>query len=238
MLLRKIAENFFFFVDEFIQQKRIFLFLNNEKLKFNNLAIDVGAHLGNYTNQVLKLNIKAKVFLFEPQKKYYQKLVNNYKNNHKIKVFNYAISDKKKTLTLKINKHDLTTSLNRFKKTNSLFFFLKSFIFGENPKNMISSKINIKTKILSNILKKNKVRIIDLIKIDTEGHDFNVILGLGKYIDFSKYLIVEFHKKETFENYYPEKMHDYILQNGFILKKVFKFPFLNFEDRIYKNIKY
>ena len=129
MLLRKIAENFFFFIDEFIQQKRIFLFLNNEKLKFNNLVIDVGAHLGNYTNQVLKLNIKAKVFLFEPQKKYYQKLVNNYKNNHKIKVFNYAISDKKKTLTLKINKHDLTTSLNSFKKTNSLFFFFKSFYF-------------------------------------------------------------------------------------------------------------
>jgi len=141
-------------------------------------------------------NNKANIFLFEPQKKYYQKLINNYKNNHRIQIFNYAISDRKKILKLKINKHDLTTSLNEYKKKNSLFFLFKSFIFSESPKNMVLETMNVKTEKLSTILKKYKVKKIDLIKIDTEGHDFNVILSLGKFINFSKYLIVEFHKKK------------------------------------------
>ena len=133
-----------------------------------------------------------------------------------------------------VNKHDLTTSLNLYTKKKTIFFLIKSLIFNSSPKKMVIKTLKIKTKKLSTILSKKKNKIIDLIKIDTEGHDFNVIKGMGKYINKTKFIIVEFHEKNTFKGYDPNKIHQYLIKNKFVLKKKYRFPLLNFEDRIYK----
>ena len=57
---------------------------------------------------------------------------------------------------------------------------------------------------------------------------------MGKYINKTKFIIVEFHEKNTFKGYDPNKIHQYLIKNKFVLKKKYRFPLLNFEDRIYK----
>ena len=67
-------------------------------------------------------------------------------------------------------------------------------------------------------LKKNYV---DILKIDTEGYDFNVIKELGECIKNVKYIYFEHHfHNMLIKNYTLSNIHNYLEKNNF--KKVFK----------------
>ena len=97
---------------------------------------------------------------------------------------------------------------------------------------MITKTQKIKTIKLKNIISKNNLKKIDLIKIDTEGHELQVILGIGKYIKNVNCILIEFHLDNIYLDYQPKKIHN-LIKNNFILMKKFKFPFTTWEDRIY-----
>ena len=97
----------------------------------------------------------------------------------------------------------------------------------------------IKTCKLSEVVKKSNVNKIDLLKIDTEGHELQVLKGAGA--DLKKrvnFMLIEIHNSDIFLNYNANKIHDYLKKNKFILKKTFKFPFTTWEDRIYQNSEF
>ena len=75
---------------------------------------------------------------------------------------------------------------------------------------------------------------IDLLKIDTEGHEMQVLNGakflLKKNI---KFILIEFHLSKMYKHYNSHKIESILSKNDFILVKKFKFPILMFEDRIY-----
>ena len=102
---------------------------------------------------------------------------------------------------------------------------------------MILKKTKIKTVTLFNIFKNKKVKKIDLIKIDTEGHEFQVLQGLKSKIHDVKYLLIEFHNDKIYLSYDPKKLHNFLIKNNFILLEKFKFPFTTWEDRLYLNKK-
>jgi len=83
-----------------------------------------------------------------------------------------------------------------------------------------------------------KFKKIDLVKIDTEGHEFEVLKGMGRSIKNIKYILVEFHNDEIYLSYNPRKIHNYLVKNDFALKTAFKFPFTTWEDRFYFNNKF
>jgi len=72
-------------------------------------------------------------------------------------------------------------------------------------------------------------------KIDTEGHEFEVLRGIDNYLSKVHYLLIEFHLDKIYFNYNPNKIHNYLIKNNFILKETLKFPLTNWEDRIYIN---
>ena len=104
---------------------------------------------------------------------------------------------------------------------------------------MIINKYNVKSISLKKLVKKEKLNFIDLIKIDTEGHELKVLEGAGDFLKRCvKYIIIEFHNSNIFINYDPLKIEKFLKKNNFTLKKSFKFPFTTWEDRIYLNKKY
>ena len=140
-------------------------------------------------------------------------------------------------MKLHINKHDLTSSLTEIDKNNK-YLNLKAKLFGGSLDEMIKKKITIKALSLKNIINKEKIKKIDLVKIDTEGHELQVLQGAGNFLKKGvKYLIIEFHNSNIFLNYNPVEIEKHLKKNGFILKKRFKFPFTTWEDRIYFNNK-
>jgi FkbM family methyltransferase len=232
-LLKSLAIYFFDLLDIFIHQKRILLELKKNHLKINSF-IDVGAHKGIYTDLILRNFKVKKVFMFEPQKNIFNFIKKKYKKFRNIKVLNNAISNNEKMKNIYINHHDLTSSLTKLNK-NNLYLKIKSKLFGGNIDKMISHFYKVKTKRLSNIIKKEKLKKVDLLKIDTEGHELNVLIGLEKKIKIVNTILIEFHTDSIYLNYDSRKIHNYLLNKNFILKKKIKFPFTEWEDRIYIN---
>ena len=80
---------------------------------------------------------------------------------------------------------------------------------------------------------KNK---IDLLKIDTEGHELEVLKSGIKTLSKVKFILIEFRLNDMYLNYSSIKIHNFLKQNKFKLLKKFKFPFIAMEDRIYKKV--
>ena len=102
-------------------------------------------------------------------------------------------------------------------------------------KEMIKKTEIVKTRTLKRIINEKKVKKIDLVKIDTEGHELEVLIGLREKINKVKCILVEFHQDTIYLSYKPKKIHNYLIKNNFTLKKVYSFPFTTWEDRFYVN---
>jgi FkbM family methyltransferase len=127
-------------------------------------VIDVGAHHGQYSFLSAKLmNDKGKVHAFEPDPKnraFFTKNVqaNNYNS---IKLHKYALSDKE-------------GSSDFFAADGLGSFYSNPFssVFNAQPE-----KISVQTQTLDNIIMKENIQHIDLIKIDVEGAELLVLKG-------------------------------------------------------------
>jgi|TARA_B110000967_G_C18874451_1_gene557454 FkbM family methyltransferase len=230
-ILLKISINFFDIIDKYVHQKKILNFFIRKKLSLNNF-VDVGSHKGLYTDLFIKNFKLKKIIMFEPQIQIYQFLKKKYKKNKKIKIYNNAVSNKKGFQTLRLNYHDLTTTLSE-RNNKNLYLKLKAILFGVN--NMTYSNIDIKTIKLESIFKSKKMEKVDLLKIDTEGHELQVLQGLDKKIKKIRFILIEFHHDKIYLKYNPQKIHNYLIKKNFVLEAKFKFPFTPWEDRIYLN---
>jgi len=233
-VIKLLAILFFDILDKFVHQKKILSFFKKKKPKIK-CFIDVGSHKGTYTDLFLKNFRVQKVFMFEPQKKIFKIIKKKYKKNRIIKIFNCAISNKNKNQKIYINKHDLTSSLTKLDENNS-YLKKKGRLFMENnEQSLIRKTYNVKTIKLSDVLINNQIAEIELLKIDTEGHELEVLLGLGKFIKKTHYVLIEFHRDKIYYNYKPKIIHNYLIKNNFILEDTFRFPFTYWEDRVYTN---
>ena len=147
-------------------------------LKTNTIrcVLDIGANSGQWAHMVLN-ELETKMISFEPQLEVYKKLVllkDNYKEFYS---YNMALgSYSGKTL---INVHDNSSELSFI---NPL---LHKMPLLEGHTDHIE-EINITT--LDNIYLQNPVLLneVDFVKIDTEGHELDVLLGGKKFLDAVK----------------------------------------------------
>ena len=233
-ILKIIAIEFFNFIDKFIHRPKILKVLK-QKIKNINIFVDIGAHKGTYTDLIINNFDVKKAVMFEPQEYFFNFLKKKYSMNDRVTILNKAVSEKKEDLDFYINKHDLTSSLSIL-DTNNKYLKLKSRLFGTDTKGMIEKKIQVKTTTLNSIMEEISLRSIDLLKIDTEGHELQVVKGIAEKIKHIKLILVEFHNDEIYVSYNPKKLHDLLTFNNFKLINKFKFPFTTWEDRLYINL--
>ena len=118
-------------------------------------------------------------------------------------------------------------------KSNYLKF--KAKLYQTDINNMNYGTELVQTITLDKFITDNNLQKIDLLKIDTEGNEFNVLKGLKKKINIVNNILIEIHHRELFLNYNPKKIHQYLIDNGFKLVKKFKFPFC-WVDSLYTKI--
>ena len=119
-----------------------------------------------------------------------------------------------------------------FDEKKSKYYKMKRFIVGSQK---IFEKVNVKK--LDNFVKMARIKNnIDLLKIDTEGHELEVLKSGNKTLTKVKFILIEFRLNDMYLNYSSTKIHNFLKQNKFKLIKKFKFPLFAMEDRIYKKI--
>lgn len=166
----KIFNKKFYYDDKFgiafLQSVYVDNSLLKKYIKPHALVVDIGANIGQF-NFFCKHFLKAnKIFSFEPIEKTFQILQKNAQEH----CYNYAISTKK-SLTLYVP--ELSLMAGNFK-----------------PKNK-AKKEAVQTLILDKFKPLESEEKIDLIKIDTEGSEYDVIMASKEIIKKSKYLLVE-----------------------------------------------
>ena len=102
-----------------------------------------------------------------------------------------------------INKHDLTTTLAK-NINNNLYFKLKAKLFQTNIDGMVETKVKTKVIRLDKKLRGNN-KNIDLIKIDTEGYEFQVLKGVGKKFRYFKIFNCRISFKKNIFKLLPRK---------------------------------
>ena len=225
-MLNKIFLNFLSIIISFInysnKKKVIFFF----KKKFENQyldIIDIGSHKGETISLFLEnFNIK-KIFAFEPNIELFNILVKKKYNDKKIKLFNCGVGLNEEDLDLNIMVDSSSSTFNSINK-NSNYYKKKNKIitFFSNNKNILENTQKISVVNLSKIIQENAINKIDVLKIDTEGFEYNILKGI-KETDYSKirYIYFEHHYDLMIKKGYNfSDINNLLNKNKF--KKIFK----------------
>ena len=229
---------------DFLYKKKIKNFLKKNKFDNFETIFDIGAHKGESINFFLDYFKVSKIISFEASPENYKKLnlrlphlIKKYKNT-KIIIENIGLGFEEGIY--KFNQMDETSS-STFNKINinSNYYKKKNRILNIFSGKKSQKFFDIDIITLNRYMHKNNIENIDLIKIDTEGFEFDIIKGLNSKICNVKLIIFEHHYDDMItKNYTFSNVNSLLVKNKF--EKIFKIkmPFRKSFEYIYVNTKY
>ena len=159
-------------------------------------------------------------YCFEPNPKVFKVLFKKFNNMKNIQLINSGASNITDKIMFNENIESSSSSINDLNKDSNYYkkkFFLLNFL----SSNEVTKKIEIKVIQLNEFISKNKIEKIDLLKIDTEGHELQVLQGLKDKINIFNLIHFEHHFDDMIiKNYTLSDIHKLLVNNGF--KKIFK----------------
>ena len=221
MFFISLIRNSLNFIDHFQQKKIIKFFKKNSTKKI--ILFDVGSHYG----ETIKLFSKGFMFdqfhCFEASPINFDVLKKNIKNlNFKNKYYLNNIGLGYEEGKGFINHTDETSSstINDF-NFNSKYLKRKLKVLNIKNDKKFFKKIPIKITNLDNYINEKKINKIDILKIDTEGYEYNIIRGLSQNYKIIKFIYFEHHYDDMIKKNYKFNNINQILRN-FGFQKVFK----------------
>ena len=142
---------------------------------------------------------------------------------------------KKKKKKLKQHYESSSSTINDFNEKSD-YFKRKNLLLNINKD--IFKEIEIEIVTLEDYIKDNKFQKIDLIKIDTEGYEFEVLSGLRDKLSSVKFLMFEHHYDDMLLKSYTFRDISNLLKK-YNFKKILKLkmPFRKSFEYIYINEK-
>ena len=224
MLIEKIFNPLSIF-----HHKRISKYLS--KLDIEKI-IDIGAHKGEFLENMLKIEKVNSFYAFEPQKNIFNELNEKFSKNEKITLFNFAMDKEVTNKKLKINKLSMTSSLAEINE-KSLYIKVKNFLTSSrsNFEDEYEIQTNTVDKIFENIsLQKS------LLKIDVEGFEMNVIEGSKIKLEEIPFVLLENQFGNHYKNNNFKDIIELLSKRNFKICKKFIFPTLHYQDVLFKKI--
>jgi FkbM family methyltransferase len=226
-----------YFID-IAHKKRI---IQHFKKIFNNKpinVIDVGAHKGETIKLFSKnFNLKS-IVSYEASKKnfLFLKKFENINFDFELKIKNIALGSVEKKMDFfqtsessssTFCKIDFNSKYYKRKKKILDFFYNQDYIL---------NKESIQLHTLYNEFKEFNSNKIDILKIDTEGFEFDVIKGTKEKIASIKYIYFEHHfDLMIIKDYKFSEIHDYLTKYNFKKMIKIKMPLRKTFEYIYEN---
>ncbi len=166
-----------FFVENYLRSA-----IKNEKIVF----IDAGANKGNYSVFLKKIFPSAQIHSFEPNPYAYKTLLSKAKE-YGLFVHNAGLSSSASTVNMYLYADDATTE--------------RASLYGGSLKDMFDfnhpRSVNVQLTRLDDFCHKQNIDRINFLKIDTEGHEFEVLKGAGSLLEQAKIDIIQFEFNMT-----------------------------------------
>ena len=238
-MIKKLVLLFLSLFDYFYQ-KKIIKFLKKNNLSEINLIFDVGAHKGESINLFLK-NMKVKnIVSFEASPLNFKFLENNKKNlekkfpNTKIIIENLALSSDGRVVSFKQFNESSSSTINNINQESRYFKRKFNLLNIQNKKNIYES-FKLKTETLDNYMYQNNFNRISFLKIDTEGYEYEILIGLKKKIKSIDTIMFEHHYDNMIIKEYTFSDINYLLKkNDFYQVFKSRMPFRKSFEYIYR----
>jgi FkbM family methyltransferase len=148
--------------------------LNYPELNSNSVVFDLGGFEGDFAHEIFQ-KYNCNIFIFEPHPEFYLKCKKRFKKNKKIHIYNYGLSDKNITLDLVDDSNRSSTEVNHLNNTKKISCMFKSFDY---------------------VLDKVNVKLIDLMKINIEGGEYQLLnsMILNGQLEMVLNYQIQFHK--------------------------------------------
>jgi FkbM family methyltransferase len=160
-------------------------FIKNYITKMDNgIIFDIGANIGDYAKSLRKSNQAVDIYAFEPHPVTFKNLLINTRDLN-IKTFNVAIGSKKDTLYL----YDYADQ-----DGSSHASLYKEVIETIHKSTAIQHEVNSIT--LTSFVKEHNIERVNLLKIDTEGHELEVLRGFELFIREQRVDLIHFEFNE------------------------------------------
>jgi len=175
--------------------------------KSSPLVIDVGANVGNYSKDVLKINDSARVVSIEPHPVNFIKLKSN-PELEGVLFHNLAVGEK-------LGELELFDYANNDGSSHASLF--KEVITDLHKGNAVSHKVEVKP--LSQIVELLDSERISLLKIDTEGNELNVLIGSKDILSRIDAIHLEFNEMNIISRTFFKDIWD-LLNNDFYFYRI------------------
>ena len=195
-------------------------------------VIDVGAHKGEFLENMLKIQKVNSFYAFEPQKNIFKELSKKFARNKKVKLFNCAIDKEISNKKLKINKISMKSSLAEVNE-NSLY--LKFINFLAQSKSNFEGEYEVQTNTVDKIFEGINLQK-SLLKIDVEGFEINVIKGSQMKLEEISFILLENQFGNHFKNNNFKDITKLLSEKNFKICKKFIFPTLHYQDILFEKI--
>ena len=162
--------------------------------------IDIGANRGKVSMYVSDY-YNCKIFSYEPHPGAFKYLKKKFNNLNNIQIFNYAISNKNSKQKFYLHKNDHYNG-------NTLLHSGSASL--EKDKNNLSKNNFIEVQTIDILAVISKYKYIDCIKIDIEGHEYEIFPVLIKNLHKIGKIVCEMHGNAENHKNFKEK-YDYYL---------------------------
>ena len=225
---------------DYSYQKKWIKFLKENKYNNFKLLIDIGAHKGESIKLFSKNFIIKKIISFEASPinfEYLKKKIKDNKqgyNNTEIVLENTALGAEDKIIEFNQFNESSSSTIKEIDKESNYYkrkFRLINFLNNKET----YQKIKIKISKLKDYIEINNIKKIDFMKIDTEGYELEILLGLESKIKLVDIIMFEHHYDNMIKKGYTfEDINKLLIKNNF--NKIYKsrMPFRKTFEYIYK----
>ena len=225
---------------DYSYQKKWIKFLKKNKYNDFKILIDIGAHKGESIKLFSKNFIIKKIISFEASPinfEYLKKKIEENKqgyNNTEIVLENTALGAEDKIIEFNQFNESSSSTIKEIDKESKYYkrkFRLINFLNNKET----YQKIKIKISKLKDYIEKNNIKKIDFMKIDTEGYEFEILLGLENKIKLVDIIMFEHHYDNMIKKGYTfEDINKLLIKNNFNQIYKSRMPFRKTFEYIYK----